>query len=73
VVATKDSDIKDRVEASLKADTTIPDVKVASVNNGTVLLSGKTGSLSEKLRAIENVYSVSGVNRVATEIQTVEN
>ena len=73
VVATKDSDVKDRVEASLKADTTIPNVKVASVNNGTVLLAGKTGSLSEKLRAIENAYSVNGVLRVATEIQTVEN
>lgn len=72
-VATKDSDVKDRVEASLKTDSTIPDIKVASVNNGTVLLSGKATSLSLKLRAIENAYSVSGVNRVATEIQTVEN
>ena len=71
-VDAKDSDVKDRVEASLKADTTIPNVKVASVNNGTVLLAGKTGSLSEKLRAIENAYSVNGVLRVATEIQTVE-
>lgn len=73
LVAAKDSDVKDRVEASLKSDTTIPDVKVASVNNGTVLLSGKTANLSEKLRAIENAYSVNGVHFVATEIQTVEN
>jgi osmotically-inducible protein OsmY len=73
LVAAKDSDVKDRVEASLKADTKIVDIKVASVNNGTVLLSGKTDSLAGKLRAIENAYSVSGVRRVASEIQTVEN
>jgi len=72
-VAANDSDVKDRVEASLKADITIKDVNVASVNNGLVLLSGKTDSLTEKLRAIENAYSVKGVRRVASEIQTIEN
>ena len=49
------------------------DVNVASVNKGVVLLSGKTDSLTEKLRAIENAYSVKGVHRVASEIQTIEN
>lgn len=73
LVASNDSEVKERVEASLKADTKIQDVKVASVNNGTVLLSGKTESLSLKLRAIENAYAVNGVNRVASEIQTIEN
>jgi osmotically-inducible protein OsmY len=72
-VAANDSDVKGRVEVSLKADHKMDDVKVASVNNGTVLLSGKTESLTEKLRAIENAYSVNGVHRVASEIQTVEN
>ena len=72
-VAANDSDIKGRVEVSLKADSKLDDVKVASVNNGTVLLSGKTENLTEKLRAIENAYSVNGVHRVASEIQTVEN
>jgi hyperosmotically inducible periplasmic protein len=73
-VAANDSDVKGRVEVSLKADRKMDDVKVASVNNGTVLLSGKTANLTEKLRAIENAYSVNGVHRVATEIQTtVEN
>jgi osmotically-inducible protein OsmY len=65
--------VKDRVEASLKADSKMEDVKVASVNNGVVLLSGKTANLTEKLRAIENAYSVNGVHRVASEIQTIEN
>ena len=73
IVASNDSDVKDRVEASLKTDTKMDDVKVASVNNGVVLLSGKTENLTEKLRAIENAYSVNGVHRVASEIQTVEN
>ena len=72
-VASNDSDIKDRVEASLKTDAKMTDVKVASVNNGLVLLSGKAADLTQKLRAIENAYSVNGVHRVATEIQTVEN
>jgi len=73
LVAANDSDVKGRVEASLKADSKMEDVKVASVNNGVVLLSGKAGSLTEKLRAIENAYSVNGVHRVASEIETVEN
>ena len=72
-VATTDSDIKGRVEASLKTDTKMDDVKVASVNNGVVLLSGKAANLTEKLRAIENAYSVNGVHRVACEIQTIDN
>ena len=71
VVASNDSDIKDRVEASLKTDTKMDDVKVASVNNGLVLLSGKAADLTQKLRAIENAYTVNGVHRVASEIQTV--
>ena len=72
-VAANDSDVKDRVEASLKSDVKMKDVKVASVNNGVVLLSGKTDNLTQSLRAIENAYSVNGVHRVASELQTVEN
>jgi len=71
-VDAKDADVKERVEASLKTDTKMDDVKVASVNNGVVLLSGKTIDLNQKLRAIENAYSVNGVRRVASEIQTTE-
>jgi len=73
VVASNDADIKDRVEASLKTDAKMSDVKVASVNNGLVLLSGKTADLTQQLRAIENAYSVNGVHRVASEIETVKN
>jgi osmotically-inducible protein OsmY len=72
--AVTDSDVKGRVEASLKADTRMNDVSVTSVNNGVVLLSGKADNLNENLRAIQNAYSVTGVYRVASDIQTaVEN
>ncbi len=71
-VEANDSEVKDRVEASLKTDAKMEDVKVASVNNGVVLLSGKTLDLNQKLRAIENAYTVIGVQRVASEIQTTE-
>jgi osmotically-inducible protein OsmY len=73
IVASNDSDVKDRVEASLKTDAKMDDVKVASVNNGVVLLSGKAANLTQTLRAIENAYSVNGVHRVASDIQTIEN
>jgi osmotically-inducible protein OsmY len=73
IMASNDSDIKGRVEASLKTDTKMDDVKVASVNNGLVLLSGKAADLTQTLRAIENAYSVNGVHRVASDIQTIEN
>jgi osmotically-inducible protein OsmY len=64
-----DSVTKDRVEAELKADKTLHNVKVASVNNGLVLLKGKVHSLDTKLRAAEVASGVPGVDRVATEIE----
>jgi osmotically-inducible protein OsmY len=73
MVDVKDSDVKDRVEASLKATKTMDDIKVASVNKGVVLLSGKTPSLGQKLLVIERVYTVPGVHGVSSEIETVEN
>jgi osmotically-inducible protein OsmY len=74
VAAVADSDVKERVEASLKTDTKMKDVKVTSVNDGVVLLSGNADTLNENLRAIQNAYSVQGVHRVASDIQTtIEN
>jgi hyperosmotically inducible protein len=69
---TTDAEVKERVELSLKADAKMDDVKVASVNAGVVLLSGKAEDLNQSLRAIENAYTVAGVHRVASEI-TVNN
>ena len=73
LIEVKDSDVKDRVDASLKTVTKMIDVKVASVNNGVVLLSGKAANIAQTLRAIENAYSVTGVHRVSSDIQTIEN
>jgi hyperosmotically inducible protein len=69
-VKATDDEVKDHVTRSLKSDTTLGDVKVASVNNGVVLLSGKTKNLSEKLKAIEVAWGVSGVRKVSSEIET---
>ena len=67
-IISTDAEVKDRVEASLKTDTKMDDVKVASVNSGVVLLSGKTEDIDQSLRAIRNAYTVAGVHRVASEI-----
>jgi osmotically-inducible protein OsmY len=64
-----DAVVKDNLEAALKADASLSGIKVASVNNGVVLLSGKTDSFDRKLRAVELARGVAGVQRVATEIQ----
>lgn len=67
-----DSAIKEKVEASIKAEPALHDVKVASVNNGVVLLSGKTATLGQKLRAIECAWKAPGVQRVSSEIEAGE-
>jgi osmotically-inducible protein OsmY len=69
-VKVSDDMIEDHVENSLKAVKTLDDVDVKSVSNGVVLLSGHVNSLDDKLRAIEVAWTVSGVRRVASEIQT---
>ncbi len=55
LVAAADSDVKERVEASLKTDSTMEDVKVASVNKGVVLLSGKTDTSPRAARHRERL------------------
>lgn len=72
-VAATDAIIKDRTQAALRAEKSFNSIRVASVNNGVVLLSGKAATLTEKLRAIELVANVDGVARVASEIQTGSN
>ena len=69
VTKVADARIKEQLEAALKADASLKGIKIASVNNGVVLLSGKTDSFEQKLRAVEAARGVAGVQRVATEIQ----
>lgn len=66
-----DAETKDALEKTLGADILLKDssVKVASVTNGVVLLSGKATSLSDQLRAIELARVTPGVRHVASEIQ----
>jgi osmotically-inducible protein OsmY len=45
-----DDAIKTNLEASLKAEPVLGDVKVASVNNGVALLSGKTQTLATRVK-----------------------
>lgn len=72
--ATKESDanIKTAAEKALKADKTLNDINVASVNDGVVLLNGKTDSIDQHLRAVRVVAKTRGVRRVASEITTDE-
>lgn len=69
-VKASDHEIKESVEAALKAHKTLDGIHVDSVDNGLVLLSGKTSSLDLKLVAIETAYSVPGTRRVASKIET---
>src|SRR5262249_22757211 len=64
-----DAAILDKVAASLKANGNLGDVKIASVSDGVVRLSGRTTTLDKKLTAIVAAWTVPGVQRVATEIQ----
>jgi len=64
-----DSVTKARVEAELKADKTLHNVKVASVNGGVVLLKGTVHSVATELRAAQTAYEVQGVDRVASDIK----
>ena len=67
-----DAQLKDRVSQALKNDPALKNssVSVQSVNNGVVLLSGKTDSVSDHLRALQVARAVPGVRRVASEVQS---
>jgi osmotically-inducible protein OsmY len=67
-----DDTIKKGVQNALKGDKALEDVKVASVNQGVVLLSGKTATLETTLRAVEKAANTPGVRRVSSEIETGE-
>lgn len=69
-VKKSDHEIKECVEAGLKAHKTLHDVNVDSVDNAVVLLGGKARSLDLKLVAIETAYACPGTMRVASKIET---
>lgn len=67
-----DEQLKDRVSTVLDRDASLDDssVKVASVNDGVVLLSGEAKTISDHLRALEDARAVQGVKRVASEVRS---
>jgi hyperosmotically inducible protein len=69
-VQTTDDKIEAGVETAFQKDHALAesDIVVASVNNGVVLLSGKSPSVELHLQAIETANHVKGVRRVATEV-----
>lgn len=71
-VKVADDAVKDKVEAALKSDASLEGLKVASVNNGVVLLSGKTDAVDKELKAIEATWDVDGVRQVRSEIKSSE-
>jgi hyperosmotically inducible protein len=71
IVERADAAIKESVESAFKANHRITDseIKVASVNKGVVLLSGKTKSLEAHVESVQLAYAVRGVRRVSTEVE----
>ena len=69
-----DADIKANVENAFKANRRIADsgIKIASVNKGVVLLSGKTKSLEAHAESVDVAYAVKGVRRVSSEVVVEE-
>ena len=73
VVERSDDDIQKAVDKAFKANKQVNDsgIKVASVNKGVVLLSGKTKSMAAHLQAVKLADAVHGVRRVSTEVEVV--
>src|SRR2546430_4173065 len=71
-VAASDDQIKDKVAKALKRDPALANssIEIQSVNNGTVLLAGKAGSLSENLHPPASARAGGGVREVTSEIES---
>jgi osmotically-inducible protein OsmY len=69
-VAESDEQIASNVRTALQRDQSLEDsdIKVASVNAGTVVLSGSAKTMTDHLRALEVASAVPGVHAVASEI-----
>jgi len=72
VQARTDEQIRTGVETLLERDQALEDsdIKVASVNDGVVVLSGQAKTLSDHRRALEDARAVAGVRHVASQVQS---
>lgn len=70
-VERNDKEIYDSANKMLKEDPALADSKISvkTVDKGVVFLTGKATTVSDHLRAVMLVDGVSGVRRVATEVQ----
>ena len=71
-VAVSDEALTKKVSDALTGDPALADSKIAilSVSNGVVLLTGSAKSLSDHLRALEDVSQIDGVKHVASQIKS---
>lgn len=70
-VKASDDDVKREASKALDAERALKDssIKVSSVNDGVVLLTGEARTYEAHLKALEIVRGVSGVKRVASEVK----
>lgn len=69
-VKASDHNIKEAVESALKSNKSLEGIKLESVDNGVVILKGKTKTLEHKLLAIETADGCKGVRHVVSQIET---
>jgi len=71
-IEVSDEALAKAVSDTLTADAALADSRIAvlSVNKGVVLLTGSAKTLSDHLRALEDVSQVDGVKRVASQIKS---
>lgn len=69
-VNASDDQVKHEVSTALDAEPLLKDssIKVASVNNGVVLLKGEAKTYAAHLKALEVARGVSGVKRLSSEV-----
>jgi osmotically-inducible protein OsmY len=71
-VAASDDELRGRIETVLERDQALgkSSIRVKSVNDGIVVLSGEAATLSAHRRALEDARSVDGVRSVASEVRS---
>jgi len=71
VVKRSDEQVKQGVEAAFRSNARVKDsgIRVASVDTGVVLLSGKTSSLLAHLVSVQVANAVRGVRRVSSAVE----
>lgn len=70
--AHSDDEVRKAVETLLDRDQALEDsdIRVASVHNGVVVLSGEAKTLSDHQRALEDTRAVEGVRHVASQVRS---